>query len=401
MRFGHQRPFLAGTLVAAIVVTGTPEVRSRVFGDSASAASARDARQSALLASDKPDWRGTDTTNSGMLNTAGPVILPSQVFDVHPSNFGTTTGIDLDAQHNVIFSTYAGSLFSYTPAGSQNWKASTGATGGDVTCTPSNPVLGTDGAVYEGADNGNLFQVVPSLAAGAPPVAPSGAIFSDSAPGAGFTQTPKLGPDGTIYAGDSGGSFYALTPPAPPANASSSFGTATLKYTFSATGSTQTAGTYSGTTSSPPFKFCGEAALDSSTGIVYVASSDTNPANGNSLSLGTLYAINSDGGLKWKMPLQGSVLGAVVLDASKNAVIVGDSGREVVAFNRSTGAQLWAFGSPNGNGFVGSPALSSDGNTVYVAENQGVLRALNVADGTSPQPLVRMAWCRLTTDLVP
>jgi len=318
-----------------------------------------------LAVSPKPDWRGADLGNTGRLPTYGAIMTPTQVFSAKPVSFGNTYGIELDGAGNVIFTTGTAQVYSYTPAGVQNWAAILGTTiGADVSGPPSHPVVSSDGNVYIGADNGNLYQINASTGA-------FSAIFGTPG-GVGLQQTPKIGADNTLYIGGLDGTLYHL---------STTNGAAPL-YTFGASGSVQTSGPAAGTTSVAPFKFYGEVALDGA-GNAYAASTDTNPASG---FLGTLYKVDPTGNLVWKMPLQNASLGAVMLAANpavpgQTLVIVADRTPEVNAFDAATGAVVWTFTPTDVNYFKSSPALSPDGRTVYINNNQDALYALNTATG--------------------
>ena len=225
-------------------------------------------RASGLAGSPKPDWRGADLANTGVLTSTGPAIAPTQVFTAKVGAIGVTGGIELDGQGNVIFTLSTGKVYSFAPNGSMNWvfpaSGLRGSYGNSAVTGPSNPVVGSDGSIYVGNDNGTLYKIDDATGVG-------GGIFTTTSP---LFMTPKLGSDGTIYVGGADGFFYHL----------SSSG-ATL-YKVAATGSIQTSGNFTGTTSGPRFKFYGEAAVDGA-GNAYVGSSDTNPIG--TAPLGMLY----------------------------------------------------------------------------------------------------------------
>ena len=191
-------------------------------------------RPQATVASAKADWR-VDAANTGLSGATGPAGAPIQTFNAKVG-FGTTAGLELDADGGVLFTIGGGIVYKYaagTP-GSKVWAfpatGSVGTYGADPAepgaASPSNPVAGGDGGVYIGNDNGNLYQIADASGAGA-------AIFSTPS-GAAIEQTPKIGPDGTLYVGASDGNFYHLTPPAVGSGL-----LATPIYTFTATGSVQ------------------------------------------------------------------------------------------------------------------------------------------------------------------
>ena len=84
--------------------------------------------------------------------------------------------------------------------GAQKWKFATGSV------VKSSPALGTDGTIYVGSFDGNVYALNPE-----------GGLKWKYAVGAFVWSSPAVGADGTIYIGseglgDEGGNFYALNP---------------------------------------------------------------------------------------------------------------------------------------------------------------------------------------------
>ncbi|MFZ2634564.1 MAG: PQQ-binding-like beta-propeller repeat protein [Desulfosalsimonadaceae bacterium] len=186
-------------------------------------------------------------------------------------------------------------------------------TGGDI---DSSPAIGSDGTVYVGSDDGNLYAIDPE----------TGAEIWRFASGGEIRSSPAVGADGTIYFG-SMNALYALK------------SNGTLKWSFNA-------GDY--IFSSP--------AVSSDGRIVYVGSSD-----------GSLYAINSTGTLKWLYQTGDKIVSspAIGYDGIETVVYVGSQDRHVYAIAADNGALKWQF--ETRAEVYGSPAIGSDG-TVYVGE---------------------------------
>jgi len=94
----------------------------------------------------------------------------------------------------------------------------------------------------------------------------------------------------------------------------------------------------------------------------------------------SLYALDTDGGLKWSYPLPGYVFSPVIGTAGR--VFVQDSTNTCYAFS-SSGVLLWSFNDWEANHYrpeVGhrNPAIAADGSVLVPADG---LYALNPADG--------------------
>ncbi|MFQ5940179.1 MAG: PQQ-binding-like beta-propeller repeat protein [Nitrososphaerales archaeon] len=238
------------------------------------------------------------------------------------------------------------------------WKFSTGER------IQSSPTLGSDGTVYVGSFDNNLYAINPDgtekwrFAAempidSTPALAADGTIYFGSwdksiyaitLSGKGkwkaqtsdqISSSPTVAPDGTIYIGADDGYVYAIYP------------NETLKWSFK---------TGERIFSTPAI------ALDST---VYVGSFDNN-----------LYAINPDGTEKWRFKTNGFIFSSAAI-ASDGTVYVGSYDSNLYALHPN-GTLKWNFAA---EGIVqGSPSIGSDG-TVYVGSFDNNLYAIN-PDGT-------------------
>jgi outer membrane protein assembly factor BamB len=150
------------------------------------------------------------------------------------------------------------SLVAFPPALSPlAWLWQTGLTD---TCgnALSSAAIGSDGTIYIGSADGNLYAVNPD-----------GSHKWEFANGGFANSSPSIGPGGIIYIGSSDENLYALT--------DGGQGIVSQKWSFA------TAGTV------------GDAAIGSD-GTIYVGSADHN-----------LYAVNPDGSQKWKFMTGGTV----------------------------------------------------------------------------------------------
>jgi len=384
-------------MVLALLYSCLPALRVRI---GAPIAIAQAVRPAALASSPKPAWR-VDSANTGRLTTAGPVTPPNQVFSQKTAGNSTIiTGVQLDSSGNIIVGDAAGKVYSYAPAGALIWTSTLGAgTGQNIRGSALSATIGNDGALYVGADNGYVYQLNPGVVLPTPTPGGNATPVGNQVLTCRIFQAPLNGGvepkittmvqiDGNnhLLVGDDGGTFYSVTPPAPASTCPSGV---SPNWAFSAVGSTPTSGISAGQPSVAPFSFFGQAALDGQ-GDVFVASTDGNSQQaGKPQTLGSLYSLNaSTGAPNWTVPLLGRVQGAVVYDAAANEVIVADGDGEVIAVTatgNSAGTVMWSkHPKPSQNGtasqFIASPALSSDGQTIYV-QDTAYLYALTASTG--------------------
>jgi len=253
-----------------------------------------------------------------------------------------------EALHNAC-SPYAGPLL---PA--QKWKFTAGGS------VQSSPAIGSDGTLYVGSDDGNLYAVNPDgtqkwqfalavTARSSPAIASDGTIYVGStdnnlyainpdgsekwrfATGGFIYGSAAIGSDGTVYIGSYDNNLYAVNPDG------------TEKWRF-ATGN--------GIHSSPAI---------GSDGIIYVGSFDKN-----------LYAINPDGTQEWLFTTGGEIGSSPAIGAD-GTVYIGSNDNNLYAINPD-GSQKWLF--PTGGFVQSSPAIGSDG-TIYVGSLDNKLYAVN------------------------
>jgi len=189
----------------------------------------------------------------------------------------------------------------------------------DHICT-SSPAVATDGTIYVGSFEGNLFAV-----------SPDGKVKWKFKTSMEIKSSPAVGTDGTIYFGCRDRKFYALTP------------AGDLKWTF-ATGAW--------VDSSPAI------AAD---GTIYFGSWDTN-----------LYALNPDGSLKWTFPSGGIIDSSPAIGAD-GAIYFGSHDRYLYALS-SDGKLRWKFSTQGP--ITSSPAIGADG-VIYFSSTDGNFYALN------------------------
>lgn len=237
------------------------------------------------------------------------------------------------------------------------WSSNIGADAGS-------PVLGTQGNVYVGAEDGSLYafddegtklwstKSVPGDSIHGAPVAASGYRFYVPVDGGNLIAydgsgaltwsryldgelhgSPVVDADGTIYVGSDSDSLYAVNPD----------------------GSVQwAAGTGDKVRSSPAI---------GPSGVIYVGSDD-----------GYLYAFRPDGTQKWRFQTGGKIRSSPAVDTS-GTLYVGSDDDKLYAID-TTGTKQWSY--QTGGNVRSSPAIGKDG-TVYVGSNDGSVYAITTS----------------------
>ena len=197
-------------------------------------------------------------------------------------------------------------LYAINPDGSKKWAYLTG----DI--VRSSPAIGSDGTIYVGSENGKLYAIDPG-----------GSLkwfYAIDSPLNWIEYSPTIGSDGTIYVGSWDDNLYAINP------------NGSLKWSYRTGGSVR---------SSPAI---------GNDGTVYVGSNDDK-----------FYAINPNGSLKWSYRTGGFVCSSPAI-GSDGTIYVGSEDNKLYAINPD-GTLKWSYVA--GNGVVSSPAIGKDG-TVYV-----------------------------------
>ncbi len=226
--------------------------------------------------------------------------------------------------HDGIQSTGLSPINTSAITGTVKWKSHTNNS------VYSSPAIGSDGTVYIGSQDNNVYALNPT----------DGSV-KWKCPTGGFvnSSSPAIGADGTVYVGSEDNNVYALNP----------------------------------TDGSVKWKYPTGGPVDSSPaigadGTVYVGSNDN-----------YVYALNpTDGSVKWKYPTGGSVVSSPAIGAD-GTVYVGSDDDYVYALNPADGSVKWKYNA--GIYVMSSPAIGADG-TVYIGSFDGYVYALNPADGS-------------------
>jgi len=204
-------------------------------------------------------------------------------------------------------------LYAINPSGTLKWKY---ATGDGIR---SSPAIGNDGTIYVGSDDSNLYAINPT-----------GTLKWTYTTGGDIRSSPAIGNDGTIYVGSNDYNLYAINP------------TGTLKWKYTTGG------------------WIGSFPAIGADGTIYVGSWDDN-----------LYAINPSGTLKWKYATGGSVASSPAIGSEGTIYI--SSSNDLYAINPD-GTLKWSYTT---DGYIASsPAIGADG-TIYVGSGDGNLYAIN------------------------
>ncbi|MCD6220092.1 PQQ-binding-like beta-propeller repeat protein, partial [Candidatus Calescamantes bacterium] len=284
-----------------------------------------------------------------------------------------------------------GNLYAINPDGTLKWKYKTGG------CILSPPAIDSVGTIYVGSSDRNLYAINPD-----------GKLKWKFKTGGFLPQSfPAIGSDGTIYVGSNDvrsfySNIYAINPD----------GTLKWKYT---TG---------GWVSSPAIGSDGTIYVGSEDGNLYAINPDgtlkwkikkvlayfSSPAIGSDGTIyvgtfgdfnlfdainpdgtlkwnGNLYAINPDGTLKWKYKTGAIWLQSSPAIGSDGTIYVGSLDGNLYAINPD-GTLKWKF--TTGDSAFSSPAIGSDG-TIYVGSKDYNLYAIN-SDGTLKWKYTTGGW---------
>ena len=183
----------------------------------------------------------------------------------------------------------------------------------------STPAVGTDGTIYIGSLDKNLYALNPD-----------GTLKWTYTTGGKMQRTsPSIGTDGTIYIGNADNNLYAINPDG------------TLKWTY-------TFGSY----------IYSSVAIGSD-GTIYTGNNDKK-----------VYAINPDGTLKWDFTTENMIRSTPVL-GSDGTIYIGSYDRKFYALNPD-GTLNWMY--TTGGGINCHAAIGSDG-TLYIGTTENIIYA--------------------------
>jgi outer membrane protein assembly factor BamB len=200
--------------------------------------------------------------------------------------------------------------------GDEKWSFETG---GSVIFSP---VIGSNGAIYVGSYDTNVYAINPD--------GTLNWIFN--VPGGGISSSPAIGSDGTIYVGSYDTYIYAINPDG------------TQKWAFRTGGAVIS------------------SAAVGSDGTIYVGSGYPNDK---------FYAINHDGSEKWTLNCPISWSSPAI--GLQGEIYFGSQDGYLYAVN-ANGTLRWKFDA--GNIIYASPAIGYDG-TIYVGADYGKFYAIN------------------------
>jgi len=209
-------------------------------------------------------------------------------------------------------------LYALSPDGTLRWTYATGS------MISGAPAIETDGTVLIGSRDNNLYAL-----------RPDGSLKWSHATGSQVWGSPAIGTDGTIFIGSRDKNLYAL-------NSDGS-----LRWSYTTTGEIR-----------------GSPAIGID-GTLYIGSNDYK-----------IYAVNSDGTLKWSYTTGSGIAGSPAVGAG-GTIYAGSTDNKLYALN-SDGTLRWSY--TTGNKIMGSPAIGSDG-TIYTGSDDNNLYAIN-PDGT-------------------
>lgn len=189
----------------------------------------------------------------------------------------------------------------------------------------SSPAVGNNNSIYVGSVDGNLYALNPR----------DGSLKWRYTTGHAILSSPAIGADGTIYVGSYDNKLYAIKPDG------------SFKWSFTTGGFIY---------SSPAI------GVD---GTIYFGSYDK-----------YLYAVKSDGSLRWKY-LTGDFIDSSPAIGADGTVYVGSFDHNLYAINAHDGSLKRTF--TTGDRIYSSPAIGADG-TIYVGSYDGTLYAIDPVD---------------------
>jgi outer membrane protein assembly factor BamB len=256
-----------------------------------------------------------------------------------------------------------GRLYAIDESTSQKkWEFLTGAK------ISSSPVIGSDGVVYVSSDDGKLYAIDGSTGQ------KKWEFFKgELLTGDGISPSPIIGADGVVYFGNNYGNLYAIDGstgqvkwkvPKGGGSSSPAIGSDRVVYVGSNNGNLYA---IDGSTGQIKWGFSTRADISSSPaigvdGTIYFSS-----------RIGRVYAIDGSTGQKrWEF-LIGNFVESSPAIGSDGVVYIGSSDSKLYAIDGSTGQKRWEF--LTGGDIRSSPAIGADG-TIYVGSADKKLYAI-------------------------
>lgn len=270
---------------------------------------------------------GGDLNNTGLSNYNGP--------ETNTTLWNYTTGKSISGRCSPVIGSdgtiYIGSddgnFYAFNVDGTVKWTYTTGSTSGS---NPCGSAIGADGTIYTLAGY-YLFALNPN-----------GTLkWKYKTPGS-IVGTPSISSDGTIYFGSTDGKLYAL------------YHNGTTKWTYDT-------GTY-------VYGQCGGPVIGSD-GTIYFESGESYS------NYGKLYALNPNGTLKWKYTIGGNLQGSATIGPD-GTIYAGGVDGNIYAINPN-GTLKWTY---SVGGTIYGASIGADG-TIYVGGTDSKFYALK-PDGT-------------------
>jgi len=236
------------------------------------------------------------------------------------------------------------------------------------------PVIGSDGTIYIGNNNGDFFAINPE----------GSQKWMFDIPGGGFTPSPALGSDGTIYVCSTNGHTYGLTD-----NGQDSYTIAwDREFAGEHLGCPPTVDTDNPLVSNDVVYVSGLYdntlyACDPVTdtilwmGLMPRGTTETSATIGDDHTVyigcndGLVYAFNQGGSVKWTFPTGQQVTAAPIIDP-EGRIYVPSRDNWIYCLDSSDGSEIWSFET---NNFTRTEVAIAPNGTLYCGGHDGILRA--------------------------